>query len=65
MGIKTDKRELTVDNAAPDKLTDFANANIDPTNSSERNKPSGINSTEAVAFLLETNNIMLISEAEK
>ena len=46
VGTKTERRELTVERAAPDKLTDFENANIEPTNNKERKKPKGINSTE-------------------
>ena len=65
VGTKTDSLELTVDSAAPDKLTDFENKKIDPTNNIAKNIPNGIKSKEMDAFFSETNNNKLIIDAEK
>jgi hypothetical protein len=65
MGTKTESRELTVERAAPDKKTDFENANIEPTNKIDKKIPTGIRSIEVVASVSEKNKIMLIIEAEK
>lgn len=65
IGTKTDSLELTVDKAAPDKLTDFEKAKIEPTNKSERKKPKGIRSVECVELLSEKKRIRLIIEATK
>ena len=50
-GTITESLELTVEMAAPDKLTDFEKENIEPTNNTDKNIPNGINSNGVVGFL--------------